>query len=383
MPRKKVYYISYYDSELNADQKRGYTLACTNKMDYIIEALENAGNEVEVISASLSNSLSYQCGKTYPLSRHSSVKLFPSFGRTKIGRAIDLWIVRRYMRHWLNRRLKSGDQVILYHSLGYAKDMLGLFKKSKARLILELEEIYSDVYEDKSGRPVEDALIDVADAYIFPTQMLDDQYNRGKKPYVLIHGTYKVEPQVVEKFDDGKIHVVYAGTFDPRKGGAAAAAAAAAQLPENYHVHICGFGSDKEVENLKKVITESSAKGRATVTYDGLKKGREYIEFLQKCHIGMSTQIPDGEYNGTSFPSKVLSYMANGLDVVSIDIPAIRNSAVGPYLHFYTEQTPQAIAQAIMDVKIGEYNPREVISRLSDKFTADIKEMLENNHVTD
>ena len=178
------------------------------------------------------------------------------------------------------------------------------------------------------------------------------------------------------KYSDDKIHVVYAGTFDPRKGGATAAAATE-WLSEKYHIHILGFGSSNDTEHIKKVIQNTNEKSKATVTYDGLLSGEDYIQFLQKCQIGLSTQNPDADFNSTSFPSKILSYMANGLRVVTIRIPAIESSDVGQNLYYYDNQTPQDIAKAIMSVDLNDgYDGRVRIAELDKQFRNDLKILL-------
>ena len=117
------------------------------------------------------------------------------------------------------------------------------------------------------------------------------------------------------------------------------------------------------------------------MTFDGLKSGEEYIEFIQSCDIGLSTQNPDAEFNATSFPSKILSYMSNGLRVVSVRIPAIEQSAIGNYMYYYNEQTPQEIAKAVLSVNLSDnYNGKEVIKKLNTEFTENIKNLI--NDVT-
>ena len=69
--------------------------------------------------------------------------------------------------------------------------------------------------------------------------------------------------------------------------------------------------------------------------------------------------------------------MANGLRVVSIRIPAIETSAIGKYMYYYDEQTPEMIANAIKSVNINDdYNGREVISELDLQFQKDLKLLL-------
>ena len=204
--------------------------------------------------------------------------------------------------------------------------------------------------------------------------------NFSDKPYAITHGTYHVEPDRNFRFDDNKIHVVYAGTLDPRKGGAASAAAAARYLPENYHVHILGFGSDEQIANMKSLIEDVNRISSADVSYDGVLSGEDYIRFLQACQIGLSTQNPDAAFNATSFPSKVLSYMANGLRVVSIRIDAVESSAVGDMITYYDDQSPEAIAKAIIGVDISQpYDSRQRIVQLDEQFKRDLKRLIEEN----
>lgn len=175
-----------------------------------------------------------------------------------------------------------------------------------------------------------------------------------------------------------KIHCVYAGTFDPRKGGASISAEVAEFLPSNYHIHILGFGSDEEIEKIKKIINETEKKSKAKVTYDGLLQGEEYINFIQSCQIGLSTQNPNAQFNMTSFPSKILSYMSNGLRVVSIRIQAVEKSKIGNLIYYYNEYAPESIANAIKSINFDDnYNSKQLILKLNEKFLKDIKNILD------
>ena len=135
---------------------------------------------------------------------------------------------------------------------------------------------------------------------------------------------------------------------------------------------------------MLQVIEENSFEEHAKVTYEGLLTGEEYIEFLQACDIGLSTQNPDAQFNNTSFPSKILSYMANGLRVVSIRIPAIEQSAVGDLVAYYDYQSAEEIAKAICKVNIDEkYDSRTRIRNLNEVFKNELREMLEELNYAD
>lgn len=375
---EKIIYVGYYNS-LNNSQKRNTVLAATNKMNYIIEILDK---KFQVVVLSVSGSKE---NKNYPLTKeklfnNSELILLPTRKYGNIfQRIIQRVLIKYYLIKYILKNTNKNTKVIVYHSLGYLNTIKFLKKINKFELILEVEEIYADVIGNKKIRKKEIKFFKNADKFIFPTKLLDKEVNTENKPYVNIHGTYKVEEQKSKKFreEDGKIHIVYAGTFDPLKGGAIAAVAAAEFLRENYHIHILGFGSQKDIYNMRNLILEISKKAKCTITYEGLKSGEEYIKFIQSCDIGLSTQNPNADFNGTSFPSKILSYMSNGLRVVSINIPAIKGSDIGEYMYYYEQQTPEEIAKAIQKVDLNDnYNSRKIIYNLDKKFEEELFEIL-------
>lgn len=377
---KKIIYIGYYDTKNNEKENRNYVLSAVNKMTYICSAINKTGNDVEIVSASETKNPQSYSSKMVDVFPNTKLKLFKTsaYNKNRIVRVLNRILFFIKFSFYVLNNTDKNQNVIVYHSLGYARLIKRLKKIKKFNLILEVEEIYSDVTGNNKTLKTEQKLFDVADAYIFPTELLDKKVNIGKKPSVIIYGTYQVEEAREKKlFSDEKIHCVYAGTFDPRKGGAIAAVKAAQYLDENHHMHIIGFGSEEDKINLLAEIEKVRNASKATVTYDGLFSGEEYIEFIQSCDIGLSTQNPDAAFNDTSFPSKILSYLANGLRVVSIRIPVVETSKIGDMLFYYDEQTPQDIAKAIMSVDMKkEYNSRNKISELDKNFTDDITKLL-------
>lgn len=378
-------YVGYYDLDSNKNENRHYVLSARNKMDYIVDVISKS-TDVEIVSASGVKAGKTASAKVININDKVKLRLFKSIGRkNKLVSVLSNLYLKLQLLFYLMKNTSVGESIIVYHSLGYC-GLIGFLKKIKRfRLILEVEEIYGDVSGSESDRLNEFKLFNCADAFIFPTQLLDETVNPNGKPSVIIHGTYKVETDrqcnVFEAEDrdsvEKNIHCVYAGTFDPRKGGAVVAAASAQYLPENYHIHILGFGSDDETENMKKIIDETAKCSAAKVTYDGLLSGEDYVRFIQSCDIGLSTQEPTAAFNSTSFPSKILSYMANGLRVVSIRIPAIEKSAVGSELYFYDEQTPEQIAEAIMNIDVyAQYDSRAFIEQLDISVRENIHKIL-------
>lgn len=353
--------------------------AAASKMEYILEVFKK-------IAPCTLISLTVYKPRKWKLSRMGRFKydefetdvVMPSIGSPiRLIRALNSIIIPVFAFIFTLLYVRKDDTVVLYHALPYTIPIVLCKKIKHFSLCIEVEEIYGDVYRDKKIIAKELRSFKSADSFLFPTELLNQKINRDNKQAVIIHGTYQNEKRRRPMIGNSCIHIVYAGTFDPRKGGAAAAAAAGF-LPLNYHVHILGFGTKSDTEHIKQVIAEVVEKSVATVTYDGCLSGEEYIRFIQSCDIGLSTQNPDAAFNDTSFPSKILSYMANGLRVVSIRIPAIERSAIGDLVAYYDTQTPEAIAEAIMSIDMQTpYNSRARIKQLDKKFQKEIGRLIE------
>lgn len=374
---KKIFYMAYYNST-NSGEKRNAVLSSVNKMNYICEALENNGYNTEIVSASGATEKKFCKSKKVKLTDKTTLKLFSSLPRlNRIVSVINRVILKTKLFLYMIKNTNKDSIVMVYHSLGYMSLVKRLKKLKGFKLIIEAEEIYGDVIGDEKTSQKEYDFFKIADGFIFPTELLSEKVNTEKKPEVIIYGTYHIEKEMPKLFSDGKIHCVYAGTLDPRKGGAIASAESALFLNENYHIHILGFGNEKEKAEMLNTIDTISKKSKAKITYDGLLSGEEYIKFIQCCDIGLSTQNPNGKYNDTSFPSKILSYMANGLRVVSVRIPVVEESGIGKCVYYYDEQTPENIAKAIKSIDFSEeYDSRKTIGVLDKAFICDLKTML-------
>lgn len=375
-----IKYIGYYCNE-NIRPHRGYPLAGKNKMDYTITKLNELFGEVDIISPSIPDrGERADKGGWFRLNDKTRLRIFCSLrSSNRVTSHFNYLFAQLQLFLFLLTNTKRNEPILVYHSLGYKKYLLWAKKIKKFRLLLELNEIYSDVSVSvKNKRKLENKIIEHADGFLFPNDLMNGMFNKASRPFAVEYGIYRPAPKLSDRFDDGKIHVVYAGTLDPAKGGGVAAAAAAARLPENYHVHILGFGFKEHLDGLKQTIADTRSKAVATITYDGLLKDNEFLAFLQKCHIGLSTQNPDARFNDTSFPSKILTYMANGLHVVSIDIPAISQSRLAPAITFYHEQTPQAIAQAIMNVS-NTKTDFDLLNRLDKDLSVQLTKLFLHN----
>lgn len=373
---KRIKYICYYNSPHRQFPREGVPSA-TTKIDYIIDVLNRLGYTVEIISKSGVSSTKLVCnlGGSVQIGENI-VRHFISLGCVKSPlRVLSRWLNTLHFFLWLLFHTKQNEQIIVYHSLGYCK-MLNLLRQMKHLCIIgEIEELFQDVHkQSKSVSRSEYEFIKGCGKYLFPSILMNNRFNTTGKPVAIVHGIYKAEKKLEAKFCDGKIHIVYGGTFDPKKGGAIAAAEVGRFLPEHYVVHICGFGSETDIDRIKEMIVDVNANSNSETRFEGLLRGEDYTRFIQKCHIGLSTQNPTAAFNDTSFPSKILVYLANGLKVVSIRIPVVESCAVVDEISFYDIQSPENIAEAIRHVTL---ETTETSSMLLDKVDLDFSKSLE------
>lgn len=370
-----VIYLGYYGA---GKEKRHSSPACNTMMEYIARSIVETGNKVTILSpAQLEENVNREeecvalfdgCDCIFL----PSVKRVPSWN--VFVRLLNKWKRQSALENKLLSLLQDGDTLMVYHSLMLMEVVKKILQKRKIHLILQVCEVYSDVTNDAKQRMKEIAYVEMADAYIFSSVLLEKELNPNKKPYVICLGQYRPEESMGKKYEDGKIHVVYAGTLDSRKGGAFAAVEAAEYLNSRYEMHILGFGSILEQNALLDKIAATDLSNGCIVRFEGCKQGLQYLEFLQKCTVGLSTQNPDAKYNATSFPSKILVYMANGLRVVCVRIPAVETSDVSPYMYYYDVQEPRRIAQTIMAVDVtNEYDGREAVRILDQQFVKKIQ----------
>jgi hypothetical protein len=376
--QQEIKYIGFYDLP-TSKYKRAAALSATNKMDYICDSINKAGFNVHLISPSWfidsSSHINYQKKTETKISEHKKLTLVPSFKTSnKYTGYLKIIYSLIWLFFWLCFNVKKEEKILVYHSPWLALPILLAKKIKEFHLILEVEEIYSDVsslhpYFDK----LEQKIFKAADSFLFSTDLLPEKI-KTNKDFIVIYGNYNVTKDLAVPLTDGKIHLVYAGIIDSQKAGAFNAIESALFLPANYEMHIIGFG---EVEKLESRIEEINKTSKCKVIFDGSKQGNEYIKYCQECHIGMSTQNMDGKYLETSFPSKIFSYMGMGLRVVSCEIKSVTMSKINSITYYYKEDAPQSIAKAILNIDMDEnYDSKKVMLELDSKFIIDLKKML-------
>ena len=376
----KIYYLIHFDNKTN----RNVTPSAITKGKYVASALASCSSEVEIVSLAYPTKDS-QDEVYYQVSENVICHLFKGkYSNNRIIRYLNHKLYDKKIRKYLKQNVKKDDIVVVYHSLANMKLVKYIKKNITDKIVYEVEEIYGDVINDEKAKIKELKTFKNASSYIFSNDYLNSIINTKQLPYVTCYGTYEIPTLYKEAFNDNLIHCLYAGTLAQNKG-ALNAINVAKYLPNNYLIHILGFGSEKDIADIKNAVNEvNNSYGTTKVIYEGLKLNEEYLKFIQKCQIGLCTQNIDAAFNTTSFPSKILSYMSNGLEVVGVNIAAIKNSKVGQYIQFYNVPDEKEIANAILNINLNNNKAkiqrfrelRKIIVNPLLEFKEDLKDML-------
>ena len=374
---KEIKYIGFYDIP-NSEYRRVCSVPAVNKMDYICDAINRAGHKVHIISPSWFDNSSlkgkFSSASTKELDDNKRLTLAPSFETSMRGLGyFKIILSLGWLFFWLVFNVKKNEKILVYHAQWFSLPIRWAKQIKKFHLILEVEEIYGEVWQTKNTlQKWEQKLIKNADSFLAVSDVLAKIL--GDKVQIVIYGNYAL-PHYKENPVKGKgINIVYAGSIDHTKGGAYNTVKCAGMLPENYNIHICGFGDDNEVRKLKEMIVQINEKlSRKAVIFHGAIPDEFFSDFLHSCQIAINPQ-KEGENMTTLFPSKIIKYLSHNLRVVSTRIESIDKSAIAPLITFSENDSPESIVAAILQLDLNEeYNSKMQINKLDEKFVKGVK----------
>lgn len=375
----RIKYVTFYDSEVLKPENRLSFPSTINKVNYICDVLNRLGYSVDIISSSWTNNrYGFYKSKRVDIDDKNRLIISPTFGYIfKPFKVIQKIFSLFWIFFFLIKNTKKEEELIIYHGMNKILPLIYAKKIKKLRYILEVEEIFSELSNfNRLKTKLEMKMISLGDKYIFSSVTLEKKYNQVHKSFCIVNGNYRIEPPVSCSINDGKIHIVYAGIINKSKG-ALTSIELAKYLPKYYYIHIIGFGNQGDIDYLVKKIQYEKENGYDNISYDGLLKGKEYIKFIQQCHIGLCPQITDKKYNNASFPSKVSSYLANGLRVIAPRTDSFENSVINKILYYYENDFPEEIAKAILNIDFNlPYDSRKFILHLDSMFVLELKKLL-------
>jgi len=383
---RKVHYISFFlnQNEING---RDLSVAALSKTSYIIEAIQKAGYEIQVVSTALTrNGAGFSSKKKLQITNQENHVYLSALGsKNVLLRKLKQPYMQMQLLLYLIKYVKGNDIVLAYHSLSYM-NVLKLFSCFKNNhYVLEFNDLYALHYMDQNRmtkiRKKECRYLKLPDAFLLASPYMKKLIT-GNKPSIISYGSYKIKPSF-HQLDDGKIHVVYSGVIENMRKAAKLVANTARYLTNQYVIHIAGYGTTKcmnQIENLCKQINNSM--GYRAIIFHGLLLGDELDELLDNCKIALNCHTYK-EYDlwksKFSFPSKIPLNMSHGLYLVSHDMPVIFYSKFVEFTTFFLDFTPKAVAEAIVEsvdkIKSSDLNrtPKDLISEMDESFVKNIK----------
>lgn len=373
-----VYYLAWLATPGMEVRQFHVSPAGQNKAQYVADKLAAAVPGLEIVSqAERLARWGFFPAQQTSWGQGAGFRSFWGFGKPcGVARRLHRWLRQAQLARFL-AGLGPEDTVVAYHSLLTAGILLRAKKVRGFRLVLELEEFYQDVVPcTRRQRKEENAIAQAAEGYLLAARTLAERIPAGR-PYVVVNGNYSLPEEAALADPDGRIHCLYAGSFEPAKQGAQIAVEAAEFLPGNYCVHICGYGPAEQVEAVRQRIAQVQPRTRCEIRYEGFLNDEQYQALLARCRIGLSTLAPDEKFSELCFPSKILVYLAHGLNVVSGKTQAVQQSDVGDLLSYYQNQTPREVAAAILQVGDCPADPRQRLRALDEKAGREVRQLME------
>lgn len=378
--KKKVNYICFFSEPEDKDVLVSYP-SVWSKIDYIKNVLIESGYNIEIISTAFINKRGVYKGHVSVINSLEKHRFFNSF-KTGIRILDKLNIAYMYVQLFICLLAKSKSEYILvYHSLFYDKVIKFINKVYGRQFILEIEDVYSSLNKKtKKFSEREWRYFELPSAYLIVNDIIADKIKNGKDK-IISYGRYQLPEWKRKDNNYSKIRLIYAGVIERERRGAFLAVESMRYLPDNYELFICGFGSDDDIDALQNEIEQiKNESKRNLITYLGYKYGEEYEYILQHCDIALSTHVYDDTNMDSAdhtFPSKLLVYLANGLQVVAQRLQVLEKSELSELIFFYDCPIAENVAQTILNIDLHDkYNGRRKIKELDENFKKNLNELL-------
>ena len=377
----KVHYVCFYSDPEIEDQITLYP-SVISKIDYIARTVKLTGRQVHMVSVAPSRKGGFRGYRKGIDSQESHTYLPSVVSENRILSKCCFLINQMVILLYLLATVKKHDKVLVYHSL-YNRLWLNLYSRIARRdIILQIEDVFSELTpENKGFQTMEWNLLRRMKKCICVNDVVYQSLQEVPRK-IVSYGSYLLPPQYDIPPHDG-VRLVYAGVIEQERKAAFLAVEAMEFLPPQYELQVLGFGSAEDLAALEARIEAVNAKlGRQAVTYHGRLSGPRYWQFLQSCDLALSTHAYTEDSLSSAnhtFPSKVLTYLANGLGVVAQRLDVLASSSVSDFFTFYENPDPAEVARAILAAPLaGGEGPRKKIEDLDRSFVQQMEELLDH-----
>lgn len=370
---KKIKYISFYN-QLDSKINRVSALSAINKINYVLKALNEINYTVNVISPSWltrENSSFIVFQKKSNQGKNKFIYTPSILPYNKLFNYLSIIFSWTWLLFYLIKNCKRNEKVVIYHSVWLIIPVMIAQKLLNLKIILEIEEIYSDVWREnkfyKILKPLEYKFISQCSSYILVSEMLRKKLNINTN-YITLLGAYDIKENISNYSKEGVIEVVYAGGIEKTRMGAFNAVKLIKYLPKNFRLNILGYGSEKDIKELLELINLENQHLTNKIIFHGKKTGKDFDQIMKKFHVGLNPQNI-GDYMDSAFPSKILMYLSYNLNIISSNVNSIKQSDIASEVFFYDD---------FNDVKDFNYELKKnlIIKDLHKKFLTKLNSIL-------
>ncbi len=187
------------------------------------------------------------------------------------------------------------------------------------------------------------------DSYVLLTKQMKERLGLNK-PYIVMEG---IVPErnlpVLPHQDQEKKTVLYTGSMNGKYGILELLEAFCLIPHENYRLILCGLG------NAEPIIAEYANRD-SRIQFLGKVSHDEALRLQSQATVLVNPRQNNEEFTKYSFPSKTMEYLASGVPLVAYKLDGIPDEYDG-YIHYVPDNSPAALAQAI--IAVGEKTQAE------------------------
>jgi len=361
----------------NCDEEREYALSAKDKALFLLNIIAGFNYNIDIISPTVTLRKRFFKKRLDQINERIKVISGPTipfmlFFNNRISKIFsNIWMMLYLIFH-----CKKNEVIYVYHLFNLMPFVTLAKKIKKLKVCIEVEEIYSLLHQSSKRRlKKEISFLNDCEFLILASNELRNIIKVDDKNVLVYSGKFEPCEKLINDKQDYPIKVVYSGLID-KKGMANTALSVCKYLNKSFEVHFAGYGTSDDIEDFKADIENNNLTNECKAYYDGMFRGEEYCRYLQQNHIGLCPLNDDNTFQMACFPSKISSYLSNGLFVVTSENKTVRNSVVGDLIDYSKNNDAKNLANTIMNIDIHKSSNIECILYVYDSFRMEVEKFL-------
>jgi len=358
---KSVAYVApYVNTQLQ--QKRGYSAKHTagnKKIDCILLAMEESGNDITVISPLLlkQNTMKWFSRDAYPIGNNSEVVYPGTVDLKGVSLLMTLFTTFFQLVRW-NREHKKEPRAVVFYNYRLETALPAILFKLLYRvpLIVEYEDgIYAVTETNKHYKKLSVAVEKFAnkllDGAVLVTSVLKKRVSTDN--YTVVRGgtvhPSRLKPvrEVDLGTDERPFRMVYSGRLDYDRGiEILLDALPYVNTGRKLELDITGYGP---LEDKLKQFIQSHQNPQIKITFHGFLDDHDYAQLMETADLFVNTQREKISFSECSFPSKVVEYIKYGKLVLTSGVSDINVINQNMFVT-YDNDDPKELAAGLNEI---------------------------------